>query len=242
MLTANDIKNITFSNAIGGYKRDEVDAFLDKVEADYERTESELALKEARIKELEKQLAENEQAKGSINNVLISAQELAEKIVSDAKLKSAEIVAAAQRSVDEIADKGKKITDEIDTRAQEKKSRLEDEIAEMLRKAEEKKASIEKATAATVRRQQELYNAMRAEIAAFKSDITDKYKEHLLLLSKMKTSTEIDPERAAKIVLEEQSDEISSNSNVQPVPAEEPENADNTEAAPEIDEPEKGEE
>ncbi|MBO4468646.1 MAG: DivIVA domain-containing protein [Clostridia bacterium] len=214
MLTAQDIKNITFSSAMGGYKKDEVDVFLDNVEADYEKIEKAIALKDAKISELEKQVAEFEQSKGSIQNVLISAQNLADQIVAEAKTKSAEIVAAAQKNVDAIADKGKQITTELDARALEKKSNLEQEIAEMIKKAEEKKAIIEQATAATVRKQQELYNAIRAEMNSFRNEITEKYKEHLQLLAKLPTTTELDPEKAATIVSEDPVDrsDISSKS------------------------------
>ena len=143
-----------------------------------------------------------EQSKGSIQNVLISAQNLADQIVAEAKTKSAEIVAAAQKNVDEIAEKGKIITDELDARALEKKTRLDKEIAEMLKKAEEKKSLIEQATHATVKKQQELYNAIKAEMGAFRNEITEKYKEHLQLLAKMPTATELDPEKAATLIVE----------------------------------------
>lgn len=202
MLTAQDIKNITFSNAMGGYKRDEVDVFLDSVESDYERIEKIIANKDARISALEKQIEELEQSKGSIQSVLLSAQGLADQIVAEAKSKSAEIVAEAQKNVDEIAEKGKKITTELDARALEKKNRLEAEIADMLKKAEDKKSLIEQAATVTVKKQQEIYNAIKAEMHAFKTDITEKYKEHLQLLSKMQTSTELDPEKAAKLINE----------------------------------------
>ena len=202
MLTSKDIKNVAFSNAMGGYKKDEVDVFLDNVEADYERIERTIAQKDAKINELQKQIEELEQSKGSIQNVLISAQNLADQIVAEAKTKSAEIVAAAQKNVDEIAEKGKIITDELDARALEKKTRLDKEIAEMIKKAEEKKSLIEQATNATVKKQQELYNAIKAEMGAFRNEITEKYKEHLQLLAKMPTATELDPEKAATLIVE----------------------------------------
>jgi len=39
MLSSNDIRDIKFSKSVGGYKQDEVDVLLDKVEADYEQYE-----------------------------------------------------------------------------------------------------------------------------------------------------------------------------------------------------------
>ncbi|HCH28530.1 MAG TPA: hypothetical protein DEW35_03380 [Ruminococcaceae bacterium] len=206
MLTSQDIKNVAFSSAMGGYKKDEVDVFLDNIEADYERIERTVAQKDEKIRELQKQIDELEKSKGSIQNVLISAQNLADQIVAEAKTKSAEIVAAAQKNVDQIAEKGKIITDELDARALEKKSRLEEDIAGMIKKAEEKKALIEQATNATVRKQQDLYNAIKNEMNSFKNEITEKYKEHLQLLAKMPATTELDPQKAATLVNENVSD------------------------------------
>ena len=39
MLTSKDIRDITFSNSVGGYKKDEVDILLDKIEVDYDKYE-----------------------------------------------------------------------------------------------------------------------------------------------------------------------------------------------------------
>ena len=39
MLSSKEIREIKFSKAVGGYKQDEVDVLLDKVEADYETYE-----------------------------------------------------------------------------------------------------------------------------------------------------------------------------------------------------------
>ena len=48
MLSALEIKNVKFSKAMGGYKQEEVDILLDKIEADigqYERLVRELQTK-----------------------------------------------------------------------------------------------------------------------------------------------------------------------------------------------------
>ncbi|MBO4734390.1 MAG: DivIVA domain-containing protein, partial [Clostridia bacterium] len=39
MLSAKDVRSITFSKQVNGYRREEVDVFLDKVESDYENYE-----------------------------------------------------------------------------------------------------------------------------------------------------------------------------------------------------------
>ena len=52
MLSANEIRNVRFSTAMGGYKKEEVDVLLDKVEADYEQFERTLHEMNNKISEL----------------------------------------------------------------------------------------------------------------------------------------------------------------------------------------------
>ena len=48
MLSAAEIRNVKFTKAMGGYKQEEVDVLLDKIEADYAQFDR--AIKEYRAK------------------------------------------------------------------------------------------------------------------------------------------------------------------------------------------------
>ena len=102
MMNANEIKNVRFAAAVGGYKKDEVDVFLDKVEADYEQFEKTLRELNGQINELKTELEDCKNSQGNIQNVLISAQKFADQIVEEAKQKSAEIISSAQESIEKI--------------------------------------------------------------------------------------------------------------------------------------------
>lgn len=200
MMNANEIKNVRFAAAVGGYKKDEVDVFLDKVEADYEQFEKTLRELNGQINELKTELEDCKNSQGNIQNVLISAQKFADQIVEEAKQKSAEIISSAQESIEKITAQEKELTSAFDKKAGERKNALQNDVDKIIANAEEKQTAIENATQDCVDRQQLLFNKMKIEVAAFKAEITAKYKEHLELLASLPDSVPSDPSEIAAAV------------------------------------------
>ena len=200
MLSANEIKNVRFSKAMGGYKQEEVDILLDKVESDYEQFERTLREMNAKINQLKEELEDYKNSQGNIQNVLVSAQKFADQIVEEAKTKSAEIIDSAQASIQKITAQEKELTTAFDQKASERKQTLENDNEVIISNAEQKQAAVEKATQDSIDRQQALFDKMKVEIAAFKAEITNKYKEHLELLSSLPDSVPSDPQELAKAV------------------------------------------
>ena len=135
--------------------------------------------------------------------MLLNAQKLADKIVEDAKNESARIVSEAQANIKQMTEKSKLIAGELDAKASEKKERLETELADIIKDAESKKDVVEKAAEKAVKNQQELFNRLKKEMSDFRKEITQKYKEHLELLSAIPEFVEEDPQTTAKNALEE---------------------------------------
>lgn len=200
MLSANEIRNVRFSTAMGGYKKEEVDVLLDKVESDYEQFERTLHEMNNKISELKTELEDAKNAQGNIQNVLISAQKFADQIVEEAKMKSAEIVSNAQASIEKITEQEKELTDAFDKKAGERKDALQSDVEKIIANAEKKQAAVESATQECIDRQQLLFNKMKLEIASFKAEVTAKYKEHLELLSSLPDTVTSDPEEVAAAV------------------------------------------
>lgn len=203
MLSSKEIRNVTFANSVGGYRKEEVDILLDKIEVDYDKYEKLVATQSAKIEELQKEIENYKDSQSSIQNVLLSAQKLADQIVDEAKEKSKQIINEAEKNIVDITEKGKMLAGEFDSQANEKKEKLESDLADIIKKAEDKKAVVEKVTSDCVDKQQELFNALKAETAKFRKEITEKYKEHLALLSTIPAEFEVDPKAAAKMVEEE---------------------------------------
>ena len=127
MLSATEIRNAKFSKSMGGYKQEEVDILLDKIEADYAQHERTVRDFQLQIEKLNKELADLKEAQNSIQNVLLSAQRLADKIVGEAKEKSEEIIKNAEANISVITAQEKELSTTFELKAQERKSTLEKE-------------------------------------------------------------------------------------------------------------------
>jgi len=200
MLSAGEIRNAKFGKSMSGYKQEEVDILLDKIEADYVQYERTIKEFQAKTEALQNEINELKNSQGSIQNVLISAQRLADQIVNEAKEKSEEIVRNAEANISIITAREKELSTTFERKAQERKAALERELAAMVKSAQTKADSIKAASDDAVARQQLLFEKIKLEVAAFKAALTAKYKEHLELLNSLPDSVPMDPKQMAQAV------------------------------------------
>ncbi len=221
MLSVSEIRDVKFSRAVGGYKADEVDVLLDKVEADYAAFERIIKDYEIKVETLNSEIEGFKNSQNSIQNVLVSAQSLADKIVSEAKEKSEEIINQAKANIESITAREKELSAAFELKAQEQKNNLERELKKMVEQAKEKSEVIVAATEERVKHQQMLFDKLKIEISSLKSGIVSKVKEHMELLSKIPDSVPSSPEYVAE-VLSTSYDKIQASEEVEE-PQEEPE-------------------
>ncbi len=200
MLNSKDIRNVKFSKSVGGYKQEEVDILLDKVEADYELFERTIKELQTKVESAESEVENFKTSQNSIQNVLVSAQKLADQIVDEAKAKSDLIVKNAEANIELITAREKELTEAFERKAIERKATLQKELDTMVSNAESKRAAIEKATADSVTRQQILFDKFKLEVSAFKAEITRSYKEHLEILQKLPDEVPMNPKDMAEAV------------------------------------------
>ena len=105
MITPMDIRNKEFKKAFKGYKEDEVDEFLDKVIADYERIYRENGELKDRIAIDNERIESYNSMEKSLQSTLLIAQTTAEDIVANARKK-------AEMIIKEAVEQGRKIIDE----------------------------------------------------------------------------------------------------------------------------------
>jgi cell division initiation protein len=96
MITPMDIRNIEFKKAFKGYKEDEVDEFLDKLVADYERIYRENGELKDRISIDNERIESYNSMEKSLQNTLLIAQTTAEDIVSNSRKKAEMIIKDAE--------------------------------------------------------------------------------------------------------------------------------------------------
>ncbi len=200
MLTANDIREVRFSKAVGGYKQDEVDTLLDAIEEDYTLYEEHIAELVNKIEALTNEIESYKNSQSSLQSILLEAQKLADKTVNDAKEKAAMIINEAKAAADNAAGEAKLLLDTFDVKFSEKKASAESELEASLQAAKKKQEAVELATADAVKRQQALFDKTRIEIASFKSEILALYKKQLEIINEMPDCVAMDATRAAEAV------------------------------------------
>lgn len=102
MLTPMDIRNKEFKKGFKGYKEDEVDEFLDKVIADYERLFRENGELKDRIAIDNERIESYNSMEKSLQSTLLIAQTTAEDIVSNARKKAEMIIKEAEEQAKRI--------------------------------------------------------------------------------------------------------------------------------------------
>lgn len=103
MLTVDQIENVSFRKAnIGGYRPDEVDAFIDEVVVTVESMKKEKAELVGKMEILMKRIEEYRQDEDSVHNALVSAQKLADQSVKEAREQSEKILNDARAEADRI--------------------------------------------------------------------------------------------------------------------------------------------
>ena len=200
MLSAAEIRNVKFTKAMGGYKQEEVDVLLDRIETDYNQFDRVIKEYKAKIEAMNTEMESLKNSQNSIQNVLLSAQKLADQIVDEAKQKSAEIINNAQSNIEVITAREKELATAFDIKANERKAKLEKELADMVKTAEIKADSIKAASDDSVARQQMLYDKIKMEMSAFKAAVSAKYKEHLEMLRALPDTAPMDPKHMAEVI------------------------------------------
>ena len=166
MLTPQDVRSVQFEKNLRGYRTEEVDRFLDKVEEQLTQSENEA---EALRKQIADLTAENQEMKDyeadgdMLKSALINAQRMGENVIREANQKAEEILHRANLRGDDV------IRD-----ANELLQKASDRADEIINEANEKKLAEERE-----------YDRVRLEVTRFKSDVLNLYRSHVESLSRL---------------------------------------------------------
>lgn len=197
MLTPDQIKSKEFhTTGKSSYKAEEVDEFLNEIHASYDQMFRENANIIKKMSILANKVEEYKKDEDSLRQALLSAQKLADRIVSEAKETSEkQLSEASQQAEDMLSDasqKADKILDDAkrlaDTKIHEANKQADEIIGGINRKVTQENLVLE---------------MLKKEVAAFRTKMMDMYKEHLTLLDRLPTYSEeteevqdIEPETA----------------------------------------------
>lgn len=108
MLNIDDIKQVSFRRAnFGGYKPEDVDAFVDDVQDSYEKILDENKSLRGEIENLRAKIDKIYAEEGAIRRIILNAQSVAESSLNQAKVKTEEIVSNAVKKSNDLIDKAK---------------------------------------------------------------------------------------------------------------------------------------
>lgn len=125
MLTPMDIRNTVFKKGFRGYNEEEVDLFMDKIVADYEKLYKEHNELKEKINSINDKLESYNEMEKTLQSTLIVAQKTSEDIVANAR-KEAELIIreAEDKKKDIIAQANADIVD-ISKKIEELKTQLQ---------------------------------------------------------------------------------------------------------------------
>ena len=101
MITAKDIKNKRFEKAAFGYKQEEIDEYMQQLEADFRAMEHDLEDANAKIQLLADKVREYRADEDALKDALLGAQKQGKHVIAEANEKAAEILQEAEQLNDE---------------------------------------------------------------------------------------------------------------------------------------------
>ena len=218
MISAEEIRNKHFSKAgMSGYKKIEVDVFLDEIVNTINYLTATQAANEKKIADYELKLNEYKNDEQAIQSALVNAQRVSDNLVSEAQKTAEDIVFKAnaeaekllsdaklnsQNMLDESKEKADLILTEAQTLSKNLSETTEKLTTESIENANRKAEAITAAAENAVAEQQSLFDALRLQVTMFKRDMEDRLKNQLELINAMPDEVKNDPTLAAKLAAE----------------------------------------
>ena len=156
MMTAKDIRELRFEKAAWGYRPEDIDEFLGKLEATFQEIDNEREDANHKIQLLADKVREYMKDEDAIKDAWVGAQKEGHRILTDANEKAEQILAKAKEEAARMIDEANAQHDAIVGRTQ----------------------------AEVAQEQQNLVNA-RQMVADFKRSLFDMYKGHLEMISSL---------------------------------------------------------
>ncbi len=190
MLSPEAIQKKEFEQSVlGGYRRDEVDEFLDEVEVDYKKLYNENLELVEKLKVCLAKIEDYKKDEEFLKTAIINAQKLNETTLREIELKEKEVEVSSK-------EKAAAIIAEAEQTASALLKKAEEESADAVRVAQEKcRAEIDaeqKKADAEIRRirketeaEQAKLDYIRTQVSEFKNTIIESYKAHLTSISKL---------------------------------------------------------
>ena len=179
MLTIDEIKNISFRKATlsGGYRAEDVDAFIDEVIATLEQQKKEKNNLVNKLDRLAARLEEYKENEETVRNALITSQRLSDSCMKEANEKAAKILAEAE------------------TKASATLKDAEVRSSAMLRDAELKSSAMLTEAEQKTAKEKETYLLLHSDAVDLRNELIELYSQHIQNIDDFPTASDVEKSR-----------------------------------------------
>ena len=218
MIKPEDIKNVTFEQSVfSGYKKEEVDAFLDKMQQEVAQLYKQNAELAEKLKVCVAKIEEYRQDEKFLKSAIINAQKLNETTLHEVEEKRKKIEEDAEKHAAAIVCEAKQEAETIQKEAEQKVAQFREKTtAEFTEKRKNEEYAFLKEKeeyASRIAEEKAALEAMKTEVSDFRNMILGLYKQQVTLVCAL-------PEKPKNTVVEEATEPIEPK---QPEPQPEPE-------------------
>ena len=201
MKTPEQIRDMEFqSSPVGGYKKSDVDLFLEEVASEIEILMKQKLEVDRKLQEISKKAPEAALSSAGIQNVLISAQRVAEQITDDAKASAETIIADANLKLTEAGMRAQEIIADAEKNASLLGRTAESEATKIIAEAVKKSEEIIASATESVELQQKLYDRLKIEVSDFKKKAVAQCASVLELINQLPDEIPFNIERAKSVL------------------------------------------
>jgi cell division initiation protein len=201
MKTPEQIRNMEFQkSAMGGYKQSDVELFLEEVASQIEILMKQKADADRKLQEFSQKAPEATLSTAGIQNVLISAQKIADQTCEDAKREAEQIVAQANLKVAEANIKAQEIIAEAESKAVLLGETAEIEAAKIIANAVAQANETKIAVTESTEIQNKLYDRLKIEVSDFKKKAIVQFAAISELINQLPDEIPFNMERAKDVL------------------------------------------
>ena len=207
MKTPEQIRDMEFQKStMGGYKQSDVELFLEEVASQIEILTKQKNDAERKLQEMSKKAPETALSASGIQNVLVSAQRVADQVVEDAQKTAEGIVADANLKLTEADIKAREIIAEAESKAILLGDTAEKEAAKIIASAVTESEVIIAEAKASVEVEEKLYDRLKIEISDFRKKAAAQTSALLELINQLPGEIPFNMERSKTVLAVDFSD------------------------------------
>lgn len=201
MKTPEQIRDMEFQKStMGGYKQSDVELFLEEVASQIEILTKQKNDAERKLQEVSRKAPEAALSATGIQNVLVSAQRVADQITEEAKQSAEHIVAEANLKLTEADIKSREVIAEAEGRAVLLGETAENEAAKIIASAVTEAEKIVAEAKESVELEQKLYDRLKIEIADFRKKASAQCSALVELINQLPGEIPFNIERSKSVL------------------------------------------